>query len=144
MASKTEVKTYLAYWFQLGKKIFINNGAASLQPDKVIDGETYSNEFEQCWQKVLSSKSGECYLEGTEQTVAELLSPEWDMASCSRCEMPVPQKSLGMPPLSCPCNDIPNWPNTEIPAPREPVGSQNQLTKIRDSLLVSKSSQETN
>ncbi|MEL6458366.1 MAG: hypothetical protein AAFX46_07070 [Cyanobacteria bacterium J06636_27] len=143
MASKTEVKRYLAHWFQLGKRIVINNGAASLQPVKVVNGESYSDEFEQCWQKILSSKSGECYLEGTQQTVAELLSPEWDMASCSRCEMPVPQKNLGMPSLSCPCNDISNWPNTELPAPREPVKSQNQLTKIRDSLLANKSSQKT-
>ncbi len=143
MASKKEVKKYLAYWFQLGKKVFINNGAASLQPGKVIDGESYSNEFEECWQKVLSSESGECYLEGTQQTVAELLSPEWDMASCSRCDMPVPLKNLGMPPLLCPCNDVPNWPNTELPPPREPVKSQNQLTKIRDSFLKDKSSETT-
>ena len=141
MASETEVKRYLAYWFQLGKKIVIDNGAASLQPVKIFDGENYSNEFEECWKEVLSPKSGECYLEGTQQTVTELLSPDWDMASCWRCEMPVPQRSLGMPSLSCPCNDIQNWPNTELPAPREPVGSQNQLTKIRDSLLANKSSQ---
>ena len=79
MASKTEVKKYLAHWFQLGKKVFINNGAASLQPQKVIDGESYSDDFEECWQKVISPSSGECYLEGTQQTIAELLSPGWDM-----------------------------------------------------------------
>ena len=143
MASKTEVKKYLAYWFQLGKKVLINNGAASLQPVNVIDGENYSEDFEKCWELVLSSESGECYLEGTQQTVSELLSPEWDIASCSRCEMPVPQKNLGMPSLSCPCNDISNWPNTDLPPPREPVGSQKQLTKIRDSLLMNKLSEVT-
>ncbi|MCJ8283417.1 MAG: hypothetical protein MJK14_27440 [Rivularia sp. ALOHA_DT_140] len=141
MASKTEVKKYLACWFQLGKKVFISNGAASLQPRNVIDGESYSDDFEECWQKVLSSKSGECYLEGTQQTVAELLSPEWDMVSCSRCDMPVPLRNLGMPSLLCPCNDVSNWPNTELPPPREPVESRNQLTKICDSLLTDKSSQ---
>ncbi|MBV6627529.1 MAG: hypothetical protein KI793_32175 [Rivularia sp. (in: Bacteria)] len=135
MASKTEVKKYLAYWFQLGKKVFINNGVASLQPRNVIDGESYSEDFEECWQTILSPKSGECYLEGTQQTVTELLSPEWDMASCSRCEMPVPLKDLGMPSTLCPCNDVMNWPNTELPAPREPVESQSQLNKIRDRLL---------
>ena len=143
MASKTEVKKYLAYWFQLGKKVFINNGAASLQPQKVVDGESYSEDFEECWQQVISSKSGECYLEGTQQTVTELLSPEWDMVSCSRCEMPVPLKNLGMPSLLCPCNDVLNWPNNELPRPREPVTSQEQLTKIRDSLLVNQSSEIT-
>ncbi len=139
MASKTEVKKYLAHWFQLGKKVFINNGAASLQPQKVVDGESYSDDFEECWQKVISPSSGECYLEGTQQTIAELLSPEWDMVSCSRCDMPVPLR-LGMPKL-CPCNDLPNWPNTELPPPREPVRSHLQLTKIRDRLTVNQSSE---
>ena len=135
MASKTEVKKYLAYWFQLGKKVFINNGMASLQPRIVVDGESYSDDFEECWEKVISPKSGECYLEGTQQTVSELLSPDWDMVSCSRCNMPVPLRNLGMPPLLCPCNDISNWPNTELPPPREPVKSQEQLAKIHESLL---------
>ena len=144
MATKTEVKKYLAHWFQLGKKVFIDNGAASLQPRKIIDGESYSNDFEECWQTVLSPKSGACYLEGTQQTVAELLSPEWDMVSCSRCDMPVPLRNLGMPSLLCPCNDVSNWPNTELPAPREPVKSQNQLTKIRDELLIDRSSEAKN
>ncbi|MEO1430017.1 MAG: hypothetical protein AAFS12_03120 [Cyanobacteria bacterium J06632_19] len=143
MASKTEVKKYLAYWFQLGKKVFINNGVASLQPRNVIDGENYSEDFEECWQKIISPTSGECYLEGTQQTVAELLSSEWDMTSCSRCEMPVPLKNLGMPAISCPCNDVLNWPNTELPAPREPVKSQSQLNKIRDRLLFNEKSEIT-
>ncbi len=143
MASKTEVKKYLAYWFQLGKKVFINNGAASLQPRIVIDGESYSDDFEQCWQKVLSPESGECYLEGTQQTVDQLLSPEWDMIPCSRCDMPVPLKNVGMPPLLCPCNDVSTWPNTELPTPREPVKSQAQLSKILDNLLLNQSSKTT-
>ncbi len=141
MASKTEVKKYLAHWFQLGKKVFINNGAASLQPQKIVDGESYSDDFEECWQKVISPSSGECYLEGTQQTIAELLSPGWDMVSCSRCDMPVPLRNLGMPNLLCPCNDLPNWPNTELPPPREPVRSHLQLTKIRDRLTVNHSSE---
>jgi len=143
MASKTEVKKYLAYWFQLGKKVFINNGAASLQPRIIVDGESYSDDFEQCWEKVLSSKSGECYLEGTQQTIAELLSPEWDMVACSRCDMPVPLRNLGMPPSLCPCNDISTWPNTELPAPREPIQSQKQLIEIRDRLLQNQSTHTT-
>ncbi len=139
MASKTEVKKYLAYWFQLGKKVFIKNGAASLQPRIIVDGESYSEDFEECWQEILSSKSGECYLEGTQQTVDELLSPEWLLGYCCRCSMPVPLKILGLPPSLCPCNDLPNWPDTELPPPREPVQSQNQLTQIRDRLLIKNS-----
>ncbi len=88
MASKTEVKKYLAYWFQLGKKIVINNGAASLQPGKVIDGENYSNEFEECWKEVLSFKSGECYLEGTQQQLLNYfhLSGIWLLARVAICQ----------------------------------------------------------
>ena len=144
MATQTEVKRYLAYWFQLGKRVFVNSGAATLQPRKVINGENYSSDFEECWQKIISSKSGECYLEGTEQTISQLLSPEWEMVSCSRCNMPVPLRDLGMPPLLCPCNDISNWPNMELPPPREPVKSQEQLTKICDRLSVKDSSGATN
>ncbi|MEY2833558.1 MAG: hypothetical protein RLZZ574_2817, partial [Cyanobacteriota bacterium] len=36
MASATEVKTYLAHWFQLGKKLAWRNGEAELLPQKVI------------------------------------------------------------------------------------------------------------
>ncbi|MBD2771517.1 hypothetical protein [Iningainema tapete] len=135
MASKQDVKRYLAYWFQLGKKVVINNGAATLLPRKVIEGDRYSEEFEECWQKIISKESGECHLEGTRETIAELLTPDWDMLPCARCSMPVPIRSVGMPPELCPCNNLVGWPNTELPAPRSPVNTQEQLMAIRDRLL---------
>jgi hypothetical protein len=135
MASEQEVRQYLAYWLELGKKILIRNGQTSLLPQPVIRGDHYSQEFEDCWQLLLSPDSGDCYLEGTDETIAELLTPAWDMNPCSRCAMPVPVRSVGMPPLSCPCNDLSNWPNTEVPAPRSPVNTQAQLTEIRNRLL---------
>ncbi|MEH2113997.1 hypothetical protein [Nostoc sp.] len=135
MATKQEVREYLAYWFQLGKKVITGNGEASILPLSVLNGDRYSEEFEECWQKIISPQSGDCYLEGTHETIAELLTPAWDMLPCGRCNMPVVTRSVGMPPLSCPCNDLPNWPNTQLPAPREPIKTQDQLKKIRDRLI---------
>lgn len=134
MASEKQVKRYLAYWFQLGKKVVIRNGQSTLQPKSVIAGDRYSEEFESIWQQVTSPTNGDCYLEGTQQTIAELLSPLWTVNPCARCDMPVPVINVGMPPELCPCSDVPNWPNTELPAPREPVSSQNRLQAIRDRL----------
>lgn len=135
MATKQEVRGYLAYWFQLGKRVITGNGQASFLPQPVLEGDRYSREFEECWQKILSPESGDCYLEGTQETIAELLTPEWDMLPCSRCDMPVAARNVGMPALLCPCNNLPNWPNTQLPAPRSPINSQEQLVIIRQRLL---------
>ncbi|MBW4431460.1 MAG: hypothetical protein KME28_06940 [Pelatocladus maniniholoensis HA4357-MV3] len=132
MASQNEVKKYLAYWLQLGKKIIINDGAESLLPKSVIVGDRYSDEFEECWQKIISEEAGDCYLEGTTETIGELLTSTWEMYPCSRCTMPIPLRTIGMPAELCPCNDLSDWPNTEVPLPRDPVNSQIQLKLIRD------------
>jgi hypothetical protein len=133
MATKQEIKNYLAYWFQLGKKVVTVNGEASFLPQPVLKGDRYSDEFEECWQKILSS-SGDFYLEGTHETISELLTPAWEVLPCSRCEMPVPMRNLGMPPLLCPCSDLGNWPNTDLPLPRSPIDNQEQLMLIRHRL----------
>jgi len=134
MASEHQVRQYIAYWFQLGKKVLIHNGKEALLPQPVIQGDRYSEEFESCWQKIISPASGDCHLEGTQETIAQLLAPGWDVSPCGRCQMPVPIKTVGMPPELCPCNDLPNWPNTEVPQPRSPVSSQSRLIEIRDRL----------
>lgn len=135
MATKQEVKKYLAYWFQLGKSVIAVNGKANFLPQPVIEGDRYSQEFEACWLKIISPETGDCYLEGTIETINELLTPAWDMLPCGRCDMPVPMRNLGMPALLCPCNNLPNWPNTELPSPRSPVSTSEQLTTIRDRLI---------
>lgn len=134
MASEHQVRQYLAYWFQLGKGVMIRGGAEVLLPRPVISGDRYSPAFEECWQQVMSPDSGDCYLEGTSQTIAELLSPAWEINPCSRCSMPVPVRSIGVASLECPCIDIPDWPNTEVPTPRAPVNNQTLLMRIRDRL----------
>ncbi len=135
MASQQEVKQYLAYWFQLGKKVVFGNGEVRLLPQQVIKGDRYSDEFEECWQKIISPEAGDCYLEGTQETIEQLLTAAWEVNQCARCTMPVPVSNVGMPPELCPCNDLSNWPNTELPQPRSPVNTKDQLTAIRDRLL---------
>ncbi|MDJ0735865.1 MAG: hypothetical protein QNJ47_17680 [Nostocaceae cyanobacterium] len=134
MATKQEVKKYLAYWFQLGKKVVVGNGS-TLLPERIIVGDRYSDEFEECWEKIISPEMGDCYLEGTHQTIAELLTPAWEMEICARCEMPIAMHSIGMPAVICPCYYLPEWPNTELPSPRCPVDTQEYLQQIRDRLF---------
>lgn len=131
MASATEVKTYLAHWFQLGKKLVWCNGEAELLPTKIIQGDRFSAEFESCWNKIMSVGGRDCYLVGSAATIQQLLSPAWSIDSCARCAMPVPLVEAGTQPLECACSDLDNWPNSELPAPRSPVDSQSRLNKIR-------------
>ncbi|MBD2165439.1 hypothetical protein H6G04_13630 [Calothrix membranacea FACHB-236] len=133
MANEQDVKRYLAYWFQLGRKVIVGNGKTELLPQQVLKGDRYSDEFEGIWQQI-HHQADECHLEGTDETIAELLTPVWEMLPCSRCEMPVPMRNVGMPALSCPCNTLPNWPNSELPQPRNPISTQEQLQIIRDRL----------
>ncbi len=134
MASEQKVRQYLAYWFQLGKKVLIHNGQDAVQPGSVIADDRYSAEFEDCWRIVHSPESGACYLEGTHQTIAELLSPHWEISDCARCAMPIPTILAGMSPDNCPCFDLPGWPDTDNPQPRDPISSQTSLGQIRDRL----------
>ena len=132
MANEAEVRKYLAYWFQAGKRVLLEGGDRAYCPKTVVQGDRYSQEFEECWQHLRDPKSGDCFLEGTRQTIQDLLSPGWDVTSCARCGMPVPMITLGISNPSCPCSDMESWPNTELPQPRNPVNNQHHLTRIRD------------
>lgn len=134
MATEQQVRQYLAYWFQLGKRLITHNGQQAIKPTSIIAGDRYSDEFEACWNLVRAPESGDCYIEGTTQTIQELLSPEWEISGCARCAMPIPTRSLGMPSYECPCSDLPHWPDTETPQPRSPVRTSDSLQKIRDRL----------
>jgi hypothetical protein len=141
MASPTDVKTYLAHWFQLGKKVVSDKGSISYHSANVIQGEHFSSQFEDCWSAIMAVKGEGLYLEGTEQTIADLLSPAWDVTDCARCDMPVPIQPVAIQSYVCPCNDLPGWPNTEVPPPRLPVKSQQHLAKMNDRLAnISKES----
>lgn len=133
MASEERVREYLAYWFQLGKKVLLQNGEALL-PQPAIEGNRYSQAFERCWQKILYSNPSQSYLEGTTQTIEQLLSPAWDITACARCGILVPTIVLGIQPPDCPCCDLDNWPNSDLPAPRLPVNSATYLSQIKERL----------
>jgi hypothetical protein len=134
MASLLQVKQYLAHWIQLGKKIQIRNGDFALLPSRVCDDTNDSAEFERLWKLILSSQSGDCYLEGTTQTIDELLTAKWDLVDCARCGMLIPLLAMGMPPENCPCVDLPHWPNTEVPSPISRVAVRSKLADLQHRL----------
>lgn len=136
MATRSDVKRYLAYWFQIGKKVVAENGAAIVQPKTVLNGDRFSPEFEACWSKILEAEGKGYHLESTDQSLAELLSPDWDITSCARCDMPIPIREIGVELHPCPCNDLPDWPNEEIPKPHLPVDSQQRLANIKERVSV--------
>lgn len=129
MATTEQLKSYIAHWFQLSKPILYRGGERIYLTQPVLEGERYSAAFEGCWQQV-HEHAGECHLEGTTETIAELLTPKWEILDCSRCQMPVPIRHAGLPPENCPCHDLADWPNTELPLPRLPVNSADQLKNI--------------
>jgi hypothetical protein len=133
MATEQQVRQYLAYWFQLGKPVQLHQGRETLKPQRVIAGDRLSPEFEAAWQQI-STNATVAYLDGTDQTIADLLTPAWEIDPCACCALPVPVKTLGLPPDNCPCFNLPTWPDTETPAPRLPIDNAVVLRRIRDRL----------
>ncbi|MEM9003418.1 MAG: hypothetical protein AAGE59_07830 [Cyanobacteria bacterium P01_F01_bin.86] len=134
MASVSQVQAYLAYWFQLGKPIIFHKSQTQCLPSPIFQGNQFSEAFQECWQQVAQDTS-DCHLQGTDQTIADLLAGEWDITECARCEMPVPMPVRLVDSSACPCNDMPTWPNDEIPQPRMGVDNGHHLQGIRDRLL---------
>lgn len=131
MASPQAVKKYLAYWFQLQKPVIIARQNKAILPKRVIMGDRYSLEFERCWDLISAPATGDCYVQGTIQTIQQLLSPKWNISDCARCSMPVPIIDVGAQESSCICNDLDNWPNDQLPSPREPVDDSKALGNIQ-------------
>ncbi len=134
MSNYDAVKKYFAQWLQMGKKVFMKNQNKLVGMNCVVRGESYTNEFEQLWAEISDPRSGDVYLEGTDESVQELLSPKWEVIACARCAMPVP---IGMGPQVaqiCPCDDLGCSPNLEAIAPREPVITAKHLTRIMSRL----------
>jgi hypothetical protein len=134
MATESQVKDYVAYWLQLGKRVVVRNGQQWLRPGKVLGEDRYSAEFEQCWDQVRSTN--DCYIEGTEQAVEQLLTDEWDISDCARCGMLVPIPAAGTPifQTECPCADMPGMPNSETIPARTPISTAAILSGIRERL----------
>jgi len=134
MANATEVKDYLGYWFQLGKGVVFPKSQKIVLPDPIFSQQYFSAAFEDCWQSIVTSAE-DCYLEGTEQTLRELLTPEWEIISCARCALPVPTSRTHVPSCLCPCVDLDSWPNLELPQPRLPLNRVLSLRKVHSHLL---------
>jgi hypothetical protein len=134
MASPTNVRAYLAHWFQLGKPLVFEHQSTTCLPVPVFNQGEYSPTFEACWQQVERCDGKDCHLLGTDQSIAELLSPAWDIEACARCFLPVPLpvRTTALP--LCPCSDMPQWPNDDVPLPRLAVNTQEHLGSIRDHL----------
>ena len=136
MASKAQVKHYLAHWFQLGKQVLLPKYKQKLRPSQIFEGNTYSCEFEKYWQYIFAVDV-DCYLEGTEQTIQQLLSPEWEVAKCEKCQMPCPVAVSKSTSPACLCVDLPSWPNTTLPSPRSAIDNKTYLARIQQRLAKS-------
>ncbi|MEC4805200.1 MAG: hypothetical protein SAJ12_07475 [Jaaginema sp. PMC 1079.18] len=143
MAIDLQVKDYLAHWFQLGKKLIHSQSGETILPTLIYQNGKYSDEFERCWQNILQKGTGNFYLEGMPQSLQELLSSEWELVPCARCELPIPIRQIGNQSSICPCNDLASWPNDELPQPRQAVNSKNHLTKLGDRLHQQQIAQDT-
>lgn len=147
MATQTQVKNYLAYWFQLGKKVVTEKTSATYQPETVIEGDHFSPEFEDCWRNILKALAQEQYtehyLEGTDQTIEELLSPSWEIVNCARCDMLVPTPEVTFEQVPCPCNDLPTWPNEELPKPRLPINNREKLSQMSQRISANLDAEQT-
>lgn len=134
MASREHVRAYLAYWFQLGKPVVFDREDTCCLPSPIFTHGGYSQPFEQCWQHIEATGGEGCHLMGTDQTLAELLSAKWDIGDCARCDLPIPLPIGVSDRRACPCNDMPQWPNHDVPQPRGAVSTPDRLTGIRDRL----------
>ncbi|PSB01280.1 hypothetical protein [Merismopedia glauca] len=145
MASEQQVKQYIASWLQLGRKILVNDsrGILTLSAKKVVEGDRYTQEFESIWQQVSLLNSHNSYLEGTTETIAQLIAPAWEIVPCSLCNMLVATPQVVTQISSCPCHDLPNWPNNNIPVPTGAINSQVGLQEICHRLLTSHSHDST-
>jgi hypothetical protein len=131
MASQEQVRDFLAHWFLLGKPVMLAYGTSECLPVPVYCKEHFSFAFEDCWQQIMATGGEGCYLKGTVQTIAMMLTPAWDMTPCARCKLPIPMPTLGMTTLPCPCNDLMSWPNQELPMPRTAVNDGCHLDAIQ-------------
>jgi hypothetical protein len=135
MASEEKVRSYLAYWFQLGKKVVLKTGDVAILPCPVFKLNQYSDSFEDCWNQLSTPENRESYLEGTVQTIPQLLTSEWDILPCARCNMPIPMIQAGFDSGPCPCSDQMSWPNNQLPSPRSPIDQTTCLRNIQSRIL---------
>lgn len=136
MAAECKVKRYLAYWLQAGKQLICPLWPNGYPLPSIVQGDRYSPEFEQCWDYASNPASGDCYLTGMKHTIQDLLTEEWEIVGCARCDMPVPMLESGINHDACPCSDLFLWPNLDLPQPRAPIDTNAHLMAIHTRLLA--------
>ncbi len=134
MASQQDVQHYLAYWFQLGKPVHINNGRLTQRPVPVLEGEHFSRAFQDCWKTIMAIGGRDCYLDGAKETIEELLSSQWEITDCARCSIPIAMQAVMPVAQLCPCGDIDTWPNDQLPAPHMPINNNVHFEKLKTRL----------
>ena len=144
MASQEQVREYLAYWFQLGKGIIIDNDQSVHRPQPVLQGDRLSPEFEDCWAQIMAHGGSNCYLESTSITLDQLLTSSWEIDECPRCDLPVAIPAIPYRIEPCPCSDLMHWPNFEVPYPHLPVNTQAHLTTLSERLQAKESPEPSN
>ncbi len=121
MASETLVRDYLAGWFHLGRSVVNFRTGDRHRPTTIFTLGRYSNDFETCWTTLKRNNLNAFHLEGTPHSLADLLTPAWDISPCARCGMFTPLPCAGLPSTNCSCNGLGNWPNFDLPIPRPPL-----------------------
>ncbi len=135
MASRTLVKNYLAQWMQMGKSISLSTEYKQVSIHNILHGEKYSPLFNQLWDEISTTKANEAYLSGTDQTISDLLSNQWEIIACARCNLLTPTIDMGpRTPVCCPCDDLPNHPNLDLVSPHIPVKLVTHLDALCDRL----------
>ncbi|MEN9216043.1 MAG: hypothetical protein Q6K90_01820 [Gloeomargarita sp. HHBFW_bins_162] len=142
MASQEAVRHYIACWFQAGKTVVY--GQETWRPIPVTQAGQYSSEFDTLWQEMVQRGLDHYYLAGTDVSLGQLCSGDWEILACSRCAMPVPVKVAGMMTGSCPCADLELWPNLELPLPHGAVDSHTHLAQVQARLESSGQSNPSN
>lgn len=133
MATSQEIKGFIAQWLQLGKSIEHMDGVHQFKPSRILGYQGYSQEFETWWQ-AFEENAQQWTLSGMTEPLSALYSPNFEISTCARCEMPVALPTAGVHDVACPCHDLPLWPNTELPQPRIPADSDSRLRQIHSKL----------
>jgi hypothetical protein len=133
MATHQELRHYLAHWFQLGKPLILKGVPHIITP--TLNTDRPSEEFEQLWEEILQAPHL-ASLEGSETTLGELLSGNWEIMDCARCEMPIPLKNSGTLTNHCICQDMETWPNSDTLAPHNPIDDHDRLQQLRHRLTT--------
>ncbi len=133
MATPAHVRDYLSAWFQLGKAVVADepNGSRRILPNHVLNQSGLSTVYETVW-AYIQSHATQCHLEGTEQTIADLLSDSWDLEDCYRCGIlaPIPTRGRCQSLGPCPCADLAYWPSDETLPPRPANERFNNLSRL--------------